>query len=816
VSDGPLQGVRVVELGGGIAAAFAARFLADLGADVVRVEPPGGDPLRRAEPLIRDAGGEDANPLFEYLNWSKRSVELPPGSPEARALATSADIVLLDPGDHDGRALRADNPALVAVAVSPFGAEGPYGDWQGGDLVLQAMGGLMKITGRIDREPLKGGLRQPFYWGGLNAAWGALAAYLGRLETGIGAYLDLALRDCVASQLIYNNTYYAFAGIVQSRRTAVREPFGGDPFPIGDTYMSMQLSGFLSMADYAELFDGDARLTDPKFATQELRSQNAAELGAIITEHIGSSSPREVFVRATERGFLAAFSQDAASLLSCPQLAAREAWHEFAELPGLRYPAALAALSRTPPVPPRRAPAAGADTAAVLAQRRGIPPVPEAPAAARRPLDGLRVLDLSSVLAVPYLGALLADLGADVIKIEAPHRLDQMRLGLALSFDNDAQGVPWNRSANFQVLNRGKRSIALDLGTAEGQDILRRMVADADVLLENFTPRVMRKWGLTYDVLAEINPRLVMLSNTGYGSTGPWSEFKAQGTTLETTMGLAEITGYTDDVPMRLGHSYPDFIACWTGLTALLAALVERCASGQGQWIDLGMYQLGVAIIPEALIEHQVRGTTVPRRGNEDIDAPFSAVVRCAGHDQWLAVAAADEGQLAALQRLVGGPDGLTSWAAARDPTAAAGELQAAGIAAGPVLDARQLLADPQLQARRFYEWVDYGEELGYRPLIGRGFTWESEATDVGIVLRAPRFGEHNAWVLQERAGLDAAAIERLYETGVIVDAPTSARLTPPWNLELLLEMGQLAAVDRDYHQALAEAADAVGAPLRR
>jgi crotonobetainyl-CoA:carnitine CoA-transferase CaiB-like acyl-CoA transferase len=811
MTDGSLRRVRIVELGGGIAAAFATRILADLGADVVKVEPPGGDPLRRAEPLVHDASGRETSALFEYLNWSKRSVELPLASTEATELATTADIAVLEPGGYEPESLRAANPSLVVVSVSAFGADGPYAEWKDGELVIQAMGGLMQITGSRDREPLKGGLRQPFYYAGLNAAWASLAAYIGRLETGVGAFLDLSLRDCVASQLIYNQPFYAFAGLVQSRRPARREPFSGDPFPAGDTFMSIQTSAFLQMKEYAELFDGDSRLESPEFATQELRTRNAERLGEIIGEHIAASSPREFFVRASERGFLAAFSQDAASLLSCPQMAARGVWHEFEDLPGIRFPAALAALSRTPARAPRRAPALGRHTREVLAEPRRVAPS-ALPAARRRPLAGVRVLDLSTVLAVPYLGALLADLGAEVIKVEAPHRLDQMRVGLALSFDNEPAGDPWDRSAIFQVLNRGKRAMSLDLGKEDGRDVLRALVKDSDVLLENFTPRVMRKWGLTYDDLATINPRLVMLSNTGYGSTGPWSAFKAQGTSLETTMGLPEVSGYADGFPMRVGNSYPDFLACWMGLAALLAALVERRSSGRGQWIDIGMYQLGAAVIPESLLHCQVHGAELGRRGNHDADALFSAVVPAAGEDRWLAVAASDGRELAALERLVGGRDRLEAWARLRDPVAAATELQAAGVAAGPVLNARDLLDDPQLRARGFYEWVDYGEELGLRPLIGRPFTWSSEVTEVGIDRPAPRFGQDNDWVLREVMGLDQSAIERLYALAVVTAAPVNARPAVPLNLELQLESGQLTAVDRDYRDVLGAAASATAA----
>ena len=194
------------------------------------------------------------------------------------------------------------------------------------------------------------------------------------------------------------------------------------------------------------------------------------------------------------------------------------------------------------------------------------------------------------------------------------------------------------------MLNRGKRSVVLDLSAPEGRAALLALVGQADVLLDNFTPRVMRKWGMTYDALAEVNPRLIMLSNTGYGSTGPWASFKAQGTTLEATMGLTSVTGYPDGGPAKAGQSYPDFLACWTGLLAVLAAVISREATGSGQWIDLGMYQLGATVIPEAIIGWQASGVEPPRLGDRDHDARAERVVRTAERDRLVAVSVASLG----------------------------------------------------------------------------------------------------------------------------------------------------------------------------
>jgi crotonobetainyl-CoA:carnitine CoA-transferase CaiB-like acyl-CoA transferase len=828
-----LTGVRVVELGGGVAAPFAARLLGDLGADVVKVEPPEGDPARQLEPFATDRDGRRCSLVFEYLNWNKRGtvadLATDAGREAVHALLADADILIeaLDPDERAAlglspAALRAVNPDLVVTSVSDFGQDGPYARWRGSDLVLQAMSGVMQISGTSDREPLKHGLRQSLYGAGLNAAYASLAAHLGRLRGGGGGHVDVSVHECLASQLVLNEAHYAFLGAVQGRRPPVQDPLAGDPLPAADGWVSLQNSGLIPPARLAELFD-DPRLAERRFASVEGRTSNAEELNAILTEHLADETRAGFFARSCAAGFLSGQVQGAGDLLGCPQLGERAVFHSFEELEShgapIRFPAALATLSRTPTSVRRRAPAHGEHTEQLREPRE----------AARRPssaggggldgggpLAGLRVIDLSTVFAVPYIGGLLADLGAEVIKVEAPHRLDQTRTWFGPYFDNAPEDDWWNRSATFHVVNRGKRSLSLDLARPQGREVLHDLVREADVLLDNFTPRVMRGWGTTYDALREHNPRLVMLSNTGYGSTGPWSAFRAQGTSLEATMGISQVTGYAGDKPSKVGQSYPDFLAAWTGLTALLAALVERERSGEGQWIDLGMYQLGVSVIPEALLHFQVHRQEPTRQGNADLGALVSGLYPAAGEDRWLAVSVQDATQHAALAAIVPGVSqapgavehteaALAAWSRERDAADAAAELQAAGIAAGPVLDARDLLLDPHLCHRGFYEEADFGPELGRRPLIGRPYRWAAAGGRVAVRGPAPAFAEANRHVLEDLLMRDAATLRRLADEQVIAGAPVGAPGTPePIDLDVLLASRSLTRVDADYRAVLA------------
>ena len=411
----------------------------------------------------------------------------PASRPELDALVAWADVVItglrprrLRAWELDGAGLLRRNPRLVATAVTSYGTTGPRADDAASDLVLQALSGMMAISGASEREPLKHGLRTAAWGAGLNAAYATLAAVLAVRRTGAGVALDVSIHDCLASELVMNHAYYAFGGAVQGRPPASADPLDGNPLPAADGFVALQTSARQPVDRMAELF-ADERLRAERFATPEGRVAHAGELRALLDEHLAAEPARGLFLRASEAGLLSGFAQGAGELLACdapggarrvprPRRtgARRRAW---------RLPATLVHLSRTPTSVRRRAPGRGEHDAELrrelAAAHRPPPRAPAAPAAPVRPLAGLRVLDLSVIFAVPYMGALLADLGAEVIKVEAPARLDQTRTDWGGYFDNEPGDEPWNRSGTFQVVNRGKRSLSLDLGTDAGRDVLR-------------------------------------------------------------------------------------------------------------------------------------------------------------------------------------------------------------------------------------------------------------------------------------------------------------------------------------------------------
>lgn len=378
---GALEGVRVLDLSHGIAGPFAARLLGDFGADVIKIEKPGtGDFARFMEPLKSDAPAPEQSLLFQYLNWNKRSVALDLRSTEARPvlqkLVESSDIVIesFRPGTLDGWGIGVDqmlewNPRVVVTSVTNFGQTGPYAGYHVSDLVLQAMSGIMQISGRVDRAPLKHGLSQSFYCGGLNAAYASLVAHTAAVVDGFGEHVDLSIHECLASELVLNESYYAFLGAVQGRRAVVQDPFAGEPIPAREGFLAVQTGGGAPFEGFADLFERE-EFRDPQFASAQQREQREAEVRALLEECLAHKDAKQLFLQGAQRRLLLGVVQGAGDLLNCEHLRARDFFVEV-EHPAtgtFKFPGELVKLSATPMSIRRRAPLLDEHRSEVLAE----------------------------------------------------------------------------------------------------------------------------------------------------------------------------------------------------------------------------------------------------------------------------------------------------------------------------------------------------------------------------------------------------------------------------------------------------------------
>ena len=464
------------------------------------------------------------------------------------------------------------------------------------------------------------------------------------------------------------------------------------------------------------------------------------------------------------------------------------------------------------------------------------------------PLSGIRVVDLSRVFAMPYAGAYLADLGAEVIKIDTHQAqfVDTTRTLNGPYPDNDPGQLYWERGGTFQTLNRGKRSLTLDLRFPTALEVLKALIRVSDLVLENFTPRVMGRFGLDYPSLKAIKPDLIMVSNTGYGHSGPWSNFGAMATALEPTHGTGAFMGYLEPdsegrlvpgtVPNKIANSYTDFLASWTAQLAVMACLLHRARTGQGVWIDLAMYQVGVSFMGEGLLDYAFNGRRTRRLGNRHEYMSPHGCYPCRGNDEWIALAVRNDEDWQALCRAIGQPtmatdprfadpltryehqeelnDIITGWTSPQGQYQAMEKLQASGVPAGPVLNAPGLLADPHLRARNFFETVEHPPEtgLGHREYLSRG--WKLSGSSIHIRRPAPLLGEANDYVLGEVLGLSREEIERLHQEGIIGEELMGASTPSTVSLARQAELGWIVEYDPNYQEVLAKLQGDAGSHL--
>ena len=400
------------------------------------------------------------------------------------------------------------------------------------------------------------------------------------------------------------------------------------------------------------------------------------------------------------------------------------------------------------------------------------------------PLEGLRIIEMGQLIAIPFAMKMLADMGAQVIRLESTGRLESYRSDSV--YQNDVSGEFWNKGANFYEQNRNKLGITLDLSKPEGLQILLELISVADIFAENFTPRVIKNFGLEYEDLRKLKPDIIMVSSTGYGFYGPWANFGATGPATEGAAGLAYQTGYLGGQPVMSEIPYTDYTSGEHTVFAVMAALMHRLKTGQGQFVDISQTQATSSTIPEVLMDFSANGRAGQRIGNQDVSMSPHGCYPCKGDDRWISVAVTTDAQWQSLCRVleesnwatdIRFEDSLSRWKT-RDaldsligPATAAWDahelmhaLQKDGVAAGAVLDSKDLLFDPHLGQRNFYEVVTHHESTGIPPLPYAGRPWKLSKTPAVNSQPAPLMGEHNNLVLSGLLGKTAEEMAELEE----------------------------------------------------
>ena len=801
--DGPaetaaLAGLRVLDLTDR-AGALGARLLGDLGADVVRVEPPRGASLRE----IPNA--------HAYYDFDKRSVVVDATSAEGAArlkrLAAAADVVI------DGRPAGTLPPLrelcgarrdAIAIRITPFGADGPRASWLGGDLVCAARGGMVHVNGLPDEPPLQPFGLAAYAATGLFAAIAAVLALHTRKRTARGAAVDLSVQAAAAGAVEHVTGTYRQSGEPPHRQGALHWSRG---FRIGRASDGHVLHGLLgdwtSLVEWVAAEHEDDVLREPRWELPAERKEHCEELFDRLDAWAASLPAAEIVEGAWARRLAYAPVRAPRDLANDVQLAARgflvpvETESTRVVLPGAPF-----RLSRTPWRLRRPAAELGAHDADVDADPRWSPrshvetataPSTAATHAAKepkkaRPLDGIVVLDFTWVVAGPVTTRMLADHGARVIKVEHPNAPD---------FGARRGGLSGN-------LNRGKESVVLDMTRPGARRVAADLAARSDVVIDNFSARVLRNWGLDDDSLRALRRDLVIVHMAGFGRDGPLGDQVSYGPTLQAMVGLPHLMPSLRGEPIGWGYSWSDMVAGIATALATLTALWHRSESGEGQVIDAGQYETLTALLGPGVLDALAgRDPLVPGNGSQEGEAVPHGVFRCADEaraagaraqppvrsDRWVAIAIETDAQWRRLAdvlasagerwasdprfatlagRMAAGHEidaGLERWTRERRASEVEELLQRAGVPAGLVASGADLDADPQLAQRGYSAFVATPEGACER---FDGVPFRSSLEPGRIDAPGPLLGEHTERVLADVLGLDESAIAALRAEGAI------------------------------------------------
>ena len=822
----PLAGLRVLDISEGIAGPFCAKLLGDLGAEVIKVEPPAGDWARMLGPFPEGRPDRERSASFFYFNTSKRGITLDRRSAEGRTLlarlVAHADVVVA--GESETRLaaeglgfeqLRSWNPRVIVTTISGFGSEAPRGGWQWSHLVACATGGWARTCGLPDREPLQAGGAITETLTGAFATAATLLAVLGRNAHGHGEHIDVSGQQATLAGALFPSLRYEYTGDLPGRDSS----FGPGPsfmLQAKDGYIGVNVLTAPQWAMLCEFLGRPDIAVNPRYAGRE-RMRWAHELMDIFAEAVKDRSAEELFHEGEAWRVPFGLVPSMAELVSLLPHRERgfivELDHPHAGkvgVPGIPYHSTATSSS------PTRPPLLGEHTSEILQELdrldAGASPLAvqaspgvhssvsaadsdgtEIPLSASRaphsvvsaPLSGLRIIDLSMFFSGPLATQIAGDAGADVIKVESVQRIDGWRGAMTGDVER-----PWERSPNFNWVNRSKRGITLNLADPRGAALLKRLVADADVLIENYTPRVMGNFGLDYQTLRAINPRLIMMSMPGFGGNVSWRDYVAFGMSTEQMAGFSHLTGYAGGPPLFTGMNGGDPFVGVIAATAMFAALHHRERSGEGQHIDLSQVEACTLFVGDAVTGWTLAGHDPGRTGNVHLTHAPYGIYPCRD-ETWVAIDCQDDAQWSALAAALGRPQwsapgstfatvagrqahreeldaALSTWTRPRGHIEVMDQLQAAGVAAGALLSGPDLLSDPQLAARcGFIEQDRPG--IGVKHYPAQPFRFRYAASPPNR--RAPLLGEHTAEVLRERLGLsdeELCALEQQDITGTL------------------------------------------------
>ncbi|MCU1501970.1 MAG: hypothetical protein JWM12_1324 [Ilumatobacteraceae bacterium] len=793
---------------------LAAFMLAGLGADVVLIEPPQGSPARRTAPFA--GGQEDPERSLTFWGWNrgKRSVVLDlttaDGADHLMRLSRDVDVVIESgAAPVDLEAMRAANPGLVTVSITPFGSTGPKADWPATDLTVLAAGCQLSMTGDADRPPVRTVVPQGFLHASADAAAGALIALRERATSGLGQHVEVSAQRSVLQATQSYVLAAPLGGTPAQRMSGGVRTLGLDiqlVWPCKDGFVSVTFLFGSSMGPFTRRFmewvhdegycDEATRDKDWLDYANQLYEEREPiaeydRVKAVVGEFCMSKTKAELLEAARSRILLVAPVATPDEVMHSTQLESRDFWDQvddelIADRP-IRAPGMYAHSSLAPVRRLGRAPRLGEHTAEVLGAQPAprpahlaIPAVPAGPAGSRRaPLDGVKVLDLTWAMAGPASTRAMADFGADVIRVESTSHLDVARTIGPLRADTpgvDSSGLLFNMAT-------GKRGISLDLGKPEARAVLDDLVRWCDVLVESFSPRGRAALDLDYTRLAAINPTMIMMSTCLFGQTGPLQRYAGFGTMGASLCGFFHLTGWPDRPPCGPFGAYSDYPAPRFALCVLLGALEHKRQTGEGQYLDFAQAEAAAHFLSPALLEYEVNGIVADRQGNTDTNMTPHGVFPSAGDDRWIAVACRDDADWSRLADVVGRQDlaALTyverrargaelddlvgRWTAGRAAEDAQTALISAGVPAHAVQNSVECAGDGQLAHQQHFVTVPHSE---HGTVVVESNRTMLSATPAVVVGAPPLLGQDTVGVLTDVLGYDDERLGDLFASGAL------------------------------------------------
>ncbi len=798
---------------------LCGQILADLGADVIQIEPPGGSPTRRLAPFYEDVADPERSLVWWSYARGKRSVVLDledePSRKILRNLVSTADILIEseEPGAMARRGLgyedlAAVRPELIYVSITPFGQDGPKARWAAGDLQVLAASGALILSGDDDRPPVRVSTPQAFLHAANEAAVGALLALHERHRSGLGQHVDVSAQEACAA-CTQASILCTAAGEPSPERRAGGLRIGPTMdlqlvFPAKDGHVSITLmfgstlgpptrrlmewaceEGFCDVATRDKDWLGYTEL----LLTGEEPAEEWERVKNVVGTFTSSKSKAELFQAAFERRLLISPVQTIRDVVESDQAAERDYFRSVGHDDvgrSVLYPGPFAKFSGSELRHGARAPRLDEHGAALRAEAAAVDPVPaqtRRPARRELPLAGVKILDFMWALAGPGSTRILADFGATVIRLESTTRLDVCRTLRPFLGGNPGS----ENSMIFHTTNAGKRMVTVDLATEAGRDMVRDLVAWADIVTESFSPGVMTALGLGYEQLRELKPDLIMLSTCLMGQTGPLARLAGYGNLAAAIAGFYELTGWPDRGPAGPFGAYTDYISPRYNAIAVLAALEHLRRTGQGQLIDLSQLEASLHFLTPLILDYTANGRLPSRIGNADLNFAPHGVYPASGQDLWVAISVethehwralcdvlqqptlADDARFADLERRLENSAALdaivSEFTSKRDMFESERLLQARGVPGCAVQNSPELAADPQLAHRGYFVELPHPE--GGHTTVERS-RFRLSATPARADSNAPTMGDSNDWVMREVLGYDDERVTELIIAGAL------------------------------------------------